>query len=155
MGLFNDLDISIPITDIDTKLLSIIVFFDLETSGFSARADILRIAAKYKEYEFCIYIKPTMKIKEDASMVNGLRYIDGNMQLHGQILVTVSLLDAMISFYQFLYRFGRKCILTAHNCNFDYPRIMAAAKKVYMEHHFQSVVLGFADTLPLIKNAQN
>ncbi|KAK0085232.1 hypothetical protein PV326_005994 [Microctonus aethiopoides] len=28
---------------------------------------------------------------------------------------------------------------------------MVAAKKVYMENHFQSVVLGIADTLPLIK----
>lgn len=151
IGLFNALDIPVPIADIDNELSSIIVFFDLETSGFSAKADILQIAAKYEKYEFCIYIKPTMKINEKASMVNGLRYIDGNLQLYGQILITSSLFDAMVSFYQFLYRFNRKCILTAHNCSFDYPRIMAAAKKMHMDNHFQSVVLGFADTIPLIK----
>ena len=41
-------------------------------------------------------------------------------------------------------------ILTAHNCVFDYPRLMNAIEKVYLKLHFQSVT-GFCDTLPIIK----
>ena len=77
----------------------IIVFFDLETGSFQKTADILQIAAKYEDVEFDVYIQSTQKINEDASAVHGLRYVNGNLQLHGKTVITLSLLEAMLAFY--------------------------------------------------------
>lgn len=109
-----------------TRLL---FFFYLETWSFQKTADILQIAAKYGDIEFNVYIKPTQKMNDEASAVNGLRHINGNLQLHGQTVITLTLVEAMLAFYQFLYNLQKKCILTAHNCKFDYPRLMIAIKK--------------------------
>jgi len=113
---------NIPIASIDENSESIIVFFYLETGSLNGNADILQVAAKHEDYVFSIYIKPTQKIKEDASAVHGLRYVDGNLQLQRKTVIAVSLSHAMLSLYQFLYSLRKKCILTAHNCVFDYPR---------------------------------
>lgn len=56
----------------------------------------------------------------------------------------------MVAFYQFLFNFRRKCVLTAHNCKFDYARLISAIKNVGMSEHFRLVVVGLSDTLPII-----
>lgn len=73
--------------------------------------------------------------------------------LHGCIVETVSLSDAIyiIAFYEFLYLFQSKCILTVHNCKFDCTRLFRAISKTFMTTHFESVIFGFSDTLPLIR----
>lgn len=114
VGLLRNIDVSIPIAMIDTNVEPIIVFFDLETGGFSKTSDVLQIAAKY---EFSVYIKPTQNISDEASAVHGLRIVDGRLRFHETKIITLSLLDAIVSLYQFLALFGRKCILTAHNCS--------------------------------------
>ncbi|XP_043471058.1 uncharacterized protein LOC122504185 [Leptopilina heterotoma] len=150
-GLFERLPVSLPIAVIDEKLQPIVVLFDLETGGFSKTDDILQIAVKCEQLEFSVYIKPTQRMKEEASAVNGLRCIDGNLYLNNQIVLSISLKDAMEALYQFMFNFHRKCVLTAHNCKFDYPRLMRAIKNVGMSEHFRSVVDGFSDTLPIIR----
>ncbi|OXU16396.1 hypothetical protein TSAR_014360 [Trichomalopsis sarcophagae] len=65
--------------------------------------------------------------------VTGLRYDDENLTIHGNVLETVPLSEAMIAFYEFLYLFQKKCVLTAHNCNFDYPRLLKAIKTTLMD----------------------
>ncbi|XP_011883708.1 PREDICTED: uncharacterized protein LOC105570866, partial [Vollenhovia emeryi] len=149
VGLLN-LDATIAIAEI-TDDKPIVVLFDLETGGLSKSADILQIAAKCQNFTFSVYVKPSQKINEESSIVTGLRYDDGNLTLRGKVLETVPLLDAMIAFYEFLYLFQKKCILTAHNCNFDYSRLLKAIKTTFMDKYYQSVILGFADTLPLIR----
>ena len=151
IGFLTNLHEQIEMSNIDENSEPIILFFDLETGSFSASADILQIAAKCDEREFSVYIKPTQKIDERASQVNGLQFIDGNLQLHGKIVSSSTLSEAMLLFYQYLQTFGKKCILTAHNCNFDYPRLMASIKKVFMDKYFKSIIHGFADSLPIIK----
>ena len=145
-----DLDAIISIAEI-TDNEPIVILFDLKTGGLSKSADILQIAAKCQNFTFSVYIKPSQQINEGANLVTGLRYDDGNLTLHGNILKTVPLSDAIIAFYEFLYLFQKKCVLTAHNCNFDCPRLLNAVKITFMEKYYQSVILGFADTLPLIK----
>jgi len=98
-----------------------------------------------------VYITPTQPIDEGASNINGLLLIQGKLKLHGKPVESLRLLDAMVAFYKFLCLFERKCILVAHNCRFDRLKLMLAIKKTFMDKYFQSVILGFADTLPLIK----
>lgn len=149
-GLLERLPVSLPIADIDKNLLPIVVLFDLETGGFSKTADILQIAVKYKHLEFSVYVKSTQNMKKEASAVNGLRCINGNLDLHDQFVLTISLTDAMQALCQFLFQFNNKCILTVHNCKFDYPRLMRAIKNVGLNKHFKSIIEGFSDTLSII-----
>ena len=41
----------------------------------------------------------------------------------------------------------------AHNCQFDYPRLLSAINKVFMVQKYKSVVKGFVDTLSIIKSS--
>ena len=144
---------NLPLTtaDIDENAPVIVVLFDLETSGFHRSADILQIAAKHGNYEFSVYIKPNKKIPADASLVNKLKYINGNLQYNGTNVIALNLEEALVAFYEFLCCFRRKCILTAHNCNFDYPKLVRAITMVSMKQHFKNVIAGFGDTLPIIR----
>lgn len=141
-----------PILDIvDNVCDRKIVFFDLEIGGFSKDADLLQIAAKCNNKSFSIYVTPTQQINEKASDVTGLRVVAGNLQCHGNVVCSVILSGALQAFYTFLCELHEKCVLVAHNCNFDRPRLLAAIEKTFLLTHFKTVVHGFADTLPLIK----
>ncbi|XP_026667340.1 uncharacterized protein LOC113464012 [Ceratina calcarata] len=148
--LSNDLPAVIHVPE--DVLSPIPVYFDLETGGFSRTADILQIAAKHGAATFSVYIKPVKKIDVKASQVTGLKIVAGQLQFHDNIVQSVSLSEAMQQFYTFLSTFKRKCILVAHNCKFDAPRILIAIEKTYLVEHFKAVVEGFCDTLPVIKN---
>lgn len=155
IGLLSDVDNVIDIASIDESLNFIIVFFDLETSGRSRnKCEILQIAALYGEHLFSVYVRPTRKIEEGASLVNGIRYEEGILtynfkEIDKENVCTLS--EALKKFYIFLSSFGRKVILTAHNCAFDRPILIRSIQQTYMLKHFKSVTHGFTDTLPLTR----
>lgn len=66
-------------------------------------------------------------------------------------VLTVNLQEALISLYKFLCIFNAKCVLAAHNYSFDYPRLIKAIDKTFMDKYFSSIVFGFVDTIPAIK----
>ena len=140
---------------VDKNVNPICVFFDLKTPSFSKTSGILQIAAKCEKFEFIVYLKPSpiQKISEEASQIHGLRVVEGKLQLHRKSVITVTISEALLAFYEFLCSFGKKCILIAHNYSFDYPRLMNAIRTVYMKEHFQAIVHGFCDTLPAIKKS--
>ena len=113
---------------IDEKAEPIIVYFDLETGSLSADCDILQKAVKHDEYEFSTYIKPAQKISDKSSMIHGLTFVDGSLEAHGDPVITINLQEALISLYQFLFAFQKKCVLTAHNRAFDYPRLFKSIR---------------------------
>ena len=150
--MLNTLHENIPIVALeDENQEPITVLFDLETGSFSKTSNILQIAMKCNEYEFSIYMRPTQKISEEASKVNGLQYINGELLFHGKILTAVSLSEALLKLYNFLCSLKRKCILAAHNCSFNFPRLINAIKKSCMTEHFHVIIHGYYDTLPVIK----
>lgn len=141
-----------PIIEIENDSSSrILVFFDLETGGFSKTADILQIAAKHGSSYFSIYVTPTQKIDEKASNITGLRTVAGQLQYHGKEVISIGLQDALLKFYNFLVELKKKCVLVAHNCTFDRPRLIEAIKRSLLIQHFAAVIFGFSDSLPIIK----
>lgn len=152
IDLLDGLGASLEISDIDSTLEPIIVYYDLETGGFAKTADILQIAAKCENRTFSVYVQPTQKIDTKASEVHGIRLESGNLYLHGKQLKAVSLSTALQQFYtDFLVPLRRKVILAAHNGKFDCPRLFDAIRKTYLTSYYQSVVYGFLDTLPIIR----
>ncbi|XP_025162979.1 uncharacterized protein LOC112590497 [Harpegnathos saltator] len=81
---------------------SIIVIFDLETSGRGRNADILQLAAVANDNVFSVYIEPTQAINKSASEINGLQNIDGELYLRNKKLTTVPIIDALLAFHAFL-----------------------------------------------------
>lgn len=138
---------------IDENLDPIVVFFDLETGDLCRDCDILQIAVKYEKYEFSTFVHPTRKISENSSQVHGLRFVNGNLELHGKAVIAVSLQEAILCLYRFIFMFKRKCIFAAHNCIFDYPRLMRGIIETFMDKYYETIVVGFADTLPHIRVA--
>ncbi|KAK0165556.1 hypothetical protein PV328_004062 [Microctonus aethiopoides] len=154
IGLLSSVDVSIDEAEIDDSLSPIIVIFDLETGDFALTADILQISALYEDYAFNVYIRPTKKISPKATEVHKIEYTESIFTVDSKIIgcdEIFSLQDAMNRFYSFLTPLKRKIILTAHNCAFDRPRIIAAFQKTYMLKYFQNLIHGFCDTLPLIR----
>ncbi|KAK0160250.1 hypothetical protein PV328_007678 [Microctonus aethiopoides] len=133
----------------------IAVFFDLETSSFSKQSDILQIAAQYNESKFSVYVNPIQKIAAQASEANGLTNVRGELMLNGTRVPSIPLRLALDAFRNFLTKLKHPVVLVAHNCKFDAPILMNSMKKMTMTDDFGSVVVGFADTLPLIKSVTN
>ena len=89
----------------------VIVYFDLETSGFGMNADILQVAAKSGSSSFSVYINPTKKIDQKASEANGLTNVDGNLLLNNVRVDSKPSLVAFHDFYTFLKSLNKKSIL--------------------------------------------
>ncbi|XP_046626167.1 uncharacterized protein LOC124307961 [Neodiprion virginianus] len=133
----------------------IAVFFDLETSSFSKQSDILQIAAQYNKSKFSDYVNPTQKIAAQASEANGLTNVRGELMLNGTRVPSIPLRLALDAFRNFLTKLKHPVVLVAHNCKFDAPILINSVKKMTMTDDFGSVVVGFADTLPLIESVTN
>ncbi|XP_043273892.1 uncharacterized protein [Venturia canescens] len=136
---------------IDKESSEVVIFFDLETGGLAKTADILQIAATCGNSSFSVYIQPTQKIDQRASAINGLRIVNEHLEYRGQIIPTLPLSSGMQEFYAFLQKFERKCVLTAHNCEFDSSRLLIAIEKTNMTDEFETVVHGFCDTLAITR----
>lgn len=128
-----------------------VVYFDLETSGFAYTADILQIAAKCGDFTFSAYASPTKKIESKASEITGLRDVAGELYLHGQKVDSTPLEYVLQSFLKYLQQLKKLCLLVAHNAAFDTPRLLLAVRNNSMVDDFGAIVVGFSDTLPLLK----
>ena len=133
----------------------ITIFFDLETSSFSRKSDILQIAAQYKKSTFSVYVNPVQKIAQQASDANGLTNVNGQLMLNGTTVTSVPLKLALHTFHSFITKLKNSVVLVAHNCRFDSSILINSIKKMLMIDDFGSVVIGFSDTLPLIKSVTN
>ncbi|KAK0073666.1 hypothetical protein PV325_009432 [Microctonus aethiopoides] len=79
-----------------------IVYFDLETSGFQKNANILQIAAQSEGKTFDVYVTPTQPVDAAASKITGLQNIRGRLFVHDKEVNTLSIMEALVSFSQFL-----------------------------------------------------
>lgn len=135
-----------PIANFTGNEEPIVVFFDLETSGFNAKAEILQIGAIHENSKFSVYVAPTKKIMAQASDVHHLMVRDKKLckivyepDVNGgrkQSVIEVDAFSAkvaIIKFYNFLYHFEKKIILVAHNLPFDCPRILNLMEKKYAQ----------------------
>ncbi|XP_046492460.1 uncharacterized protein [Neodiprion pinetum] len=116
-----------------------------------ASTDILQIAAKSQSFRFCSYVNPTQVVDARASAITGLNNVAGELHLHGQRVDSIPIKDALVAFYEFLKLFKKPFLLVAHNATFYATRLVLAANGHSMTEDFQLVVVGFSDTLPLLK----
>lgn len=130
------------------------VFFDLETTGyFTPRSEIIQIAAKCGKQEFNVYIYPENEIPSEVQKLTKLSTSDGKMLLDGRQVPTQLPKIALWEFLRFLEKLGDPIVLISHNgfC-FDAPFIIRDMRSAdVLWRMFDSLVVGFADTLPILK----
>ncbi|XP_043266643.1 uncharacterized protein [Venturia canescens] len=130
-----------------------LVYFDLETTSRSTSCDICQIAAVHEDTEFSIYVMPSQAITSGASAVNKLKISEGIMMLNNVPVKAVSKEMAFEKFICYLQNISMGCgvILIAHNCfRFDAPILLKNVERIGLLEALQSVVVGFADTLPIL-----
>lgn len=128
-----------------------IVYVDLETGGFSPDCDILQIAAIHGTEKFSCYVTPTKPIMPKASEVTGLTCNYGQLFFHSTLVDTVSLRVAMGEFHKWLLSLREKPYIVTHNLTFDGPRLLKAIDFSNLNYDFQEIVLGFVDSVPVIR----
>lgn len=133
-----------------------IVYFDLESTGFDADADIVQISAKCNRKIFNVYIYPEKEITHGASKVTGFTKINNELYLRDKPIKTLTITEALLSFEQFLYLCtkSKKVVLVAHNVSFDRRLFLHQIRKHGVVQNFQ-MISGFADTLLMFKKLLN
>ncbi|XP_058789683.1 DNA polymerase III subunit epsilon-like [Phymastichus coffea] len=131
---------------------SLLVYFDLETTGLDTNAQIVQIAAKCGRYEYSVYVNPTKEISKSATKVTGLSNSGGMLCLNGKAVESVDLQEALIAFKQFLESLSKskKYLLVAHNATFDIRVFLNSLVSCNMLRDFE-VVVGFSDSLKAFK----
>ena len=102
---------------------------------------------------FNIYIIPKQPIDASASSVTGLTRIGRQLFLNGTEISSASRKFSFLKTLEFLRSLGKKVILIAHNCKFDYNHFIHAAKELSLIDELSEIILGFCDSIPLFEEA--
>ncbi|XP_017888613.1 uncharacterized protein LOC108630062 [Ceratina calcarata] len=128
-----------------------IVFFDIETSGFSMTDDILQVAMKYNNTVFNKYANSTKRINAKASVIHGLSNEGSDLYFRGVRVESSPIRLLLNDLLAFLNAINKPCILVAHNCNFDSSRLLLKIKEASLIEEFSKIVIGFTDSLSLFR----
>ena len=82
--------------------------------------------------------------------MNGFTNEGHDLYLHGRSVSAKRLRIVADALLQFLT--GLECVLIAHNCAFNAPRLMRLINQVNLVAEFTKIIDGFVDTLPLFRN---
>ena len=129
-----------------------VVYFDLETTGLERDCDLTEIAGAHAGASFHQYVLPRKSIPARVTEVTGLsvKATDGQRTLcHNG--VTVEAVSVSVALKRFCDWLPKPSLLCAHNAlSFDVRVLRRAIAQCNLVDEFQHVV-GFADTLPLLK----
>lgn len=144
-----------PIETVETATFDIATccIFDLETTSLYNNCDIVQISAVTLDglQSFDKYILPDTDICAAASRVHGLTKKGNKLFLHGKLVPTVNVADALIMFAEWLTAFNHEIILIGHNIKaFDIKHLLRNIRERNMGLGFHTIV-GYVDTLPLMK----
>lgn len=129
-----------------------IVYFDLETSGTNRKTcEILQIAAKVDDLSFSTYVRPQHPIPEEASAVNKIEVICGELCYNKKQVPSQSIASALHSFSEFLKNLSAPCLMVAHNASYDTDVLLRAVRKQTMIQDFSKIIYGFIDSLPVFR----
>ena len=123
------------------------VIFDLETGGLRyLEHDILQISAVCGDKEFDAYVEPTRPISREASNVNKLTHVNGQLHYKRNPVETIPIMDALQQFLEFLQEIPKPVLVGHYSKKFDLPFLKFYLKENDMWETFLSVVVGYIDT---------
>ena len=112
-------------------------------------ADILQISAVFEDKIYDQYITPTRSMAPGSSAVTGLTAEGGVLFHNGTHVPTLPLLQVLQNFLARLNDTGNVMLIGQ---NFDFPRLICAFKKCYLDSAFNVCVTGISDTLLIFRD---
>ncbi|CAL8237241.1 unnamed protein product [Arctogadus glacialis] len=134
-----------------------LVFFELETSvqqylSETRGGDIIQLAAISGGHTFNVYIMPQGGIDHLTYLETGFTVKGGKLFQKLTAVSTVTLYEALTSFYAFLRSFNRPILLAAHKAqDFALPILKNALIMCYLTQQFHELGPSFLDTYLLSK----
>uniref|UniRef100_K1PJH7 Uncharacterized protein n=1 Tax=Magallana gigas TaxID=29159 RepID=K1PJH7_MAGGI len=130
------------------------VYFDLETTGLDASCEITQMAARCGDSSFCQYVLPSVVIQETASRITGLTCDGSTLYKNGVPVQAVSIQECLTSFHEWLNNTPgiHKPLLFAHNCRKFDSVVLCRAMRKCPDIPLQDCIIGFCDTLPMLKD---
>jgi len=131
-----------------------LVYFDIETTGLAYSREIVQVACYEPGFEdsFSVYMLPRGGFEPGASRVTGLTKEGGALLYRGKRVETVSLKEGLSALIEWL-RFLQPVLLVGHNARcFDSTRLVLAMHGAGLLEAFSATLLGFADSLPVIRD---
>lgn len=135
------------------------IFYDLETTKLGYDAEIIQLSAYINETSnFNRYIMPTGTISSASTKITDLsiRIENGSRQMvkGGQAVDTVPISECLIEFTEWLKSINHSAVLLAHNGRtFDMPLLLKSLINNGLNDRIPEHILGFVDTLPILKVA--
>ncbi|KAK3108647.1 hypothetical protein FSP39_012484 [Pinctada imbricata] len=115
---------------------------------------ITQLAARCAHKSFHTFVTPAVPISPEASRVTGICFdeLQNVMTHHGETVIHVNPLNALLDFIQFLVSCGKDIVLIAHNNRkFDSVILFNHLRYFNLWSHFCTYVIQFADTLPFFR----
>ena len=119
-----------------------------------ASCEIIQLAARYADISFCRYVVPSIVIQETASRITGLTCDGSSLYKNGVPMQTCSIQECLTSFRDWLDSTPgiHKPVLFAHNSRKFDSVVLCRAIRKYSNIPLQDCIIGFCDTLPMMKN---
>ncbi|XP_061780831.1 protein PML-like [Nerophis lumbriciformis] len=128
-----------------------LVFFDLETTGFGSTCEIIQLAAVSGDRFLNLHVVPPCRVHPQATEVTGFTVVRQQLYLHGRLVSTKSLEEALVSFIAFLLALGRP-LLVGHNIRrFDCQPLARALEQTGLREQLEASISGCVDTMPLAR----
>ncbi|XP_077451434.1 three prime repair exonuclease 4 [Stigmatopora argus] len=138
-------------SEADDNQQQLVVFFDLETTGFGPTCELVQLAAVSGNRFVNLYTVPRRRMEAGAARVTGLRVRRRKLYLHYRPVPTSPLRDVLRSFIAFLRAFDRP-LLAGHNIRrFDCRPLRRALDETGLRAELEACVGGWVDTLPLAR----
>ena len=129
------------------------VVFDLETGGLRyLEHDILQVSAICGDKEFDAYVEPTRPISREASNINKLTHVNGQLHYKRNPVETIPITDALQQFMEFLQEMPKPVLVGHYSKKFDLPFLRFYLKENEMWETFLSVVVGYVDTWTVFRH---
>ncbi|XP_063992385.1 uncharacterized protein LOC135170470 [Diachasmimorpha longicaudata] len=132
-----------------------IVYFDVQSTGFSGGAEVIQLAARYQDRSYSDYIMPKKEIPDEVTDLTGLfkwRSMMVNSYNNCEPVPAEDKQTAVNNFFAFLKSVGEEVILVAHNClHYDAPMLSGLMYEVDKVGDFKKLVFGFSEVLGLFR----
>lgn len=131
----------------------IVVIFGVNTSRVDQEQEIFQISSVYNNYGFNAYVCPKKGISYEVSKLTGFTVYDEKLYWHKRKIGTSTLIFALEKFLVFLKIFGKPVVLASYGGNRKDSLVISKAMKDYgFWKKFSSVVQGFTEILPIVKD---
>ena len=121
-------------------------------SVYRCRDNIVELSASYNNHFFDQYVLPKHGVREKSSQITSLRKIGNVLLYKGSLVKTVEMRECAKLFINWLDSIDGEKILYGYNAKgCDVRMICKDFREVNMEKELTERILGFCDTLPLLR----